>query len=210
RLRERGISSLLVLRALETVPRELFVPHRYSDLAWRDMALPAACGQTMPSPDVLARMLAALDIAPAHNILEIGTGSGYCAAVMSRIAAQVTTFERSLPLFQEADGRLRRLGFENIRRFWGDGADTTALAALEAASFDRIVIHAAVEAVPGALMQCLSAGGSLVYARRKGEGDFAPGIYLAQPGPGGVGAERWIASAHFTPLGSGTSAVAAL
>src|SRR3954467_14590595 len=94
RLRERGIAQIGVLRALETIPRETFVPHRHADLAWRDMALPIACGQTMPEPYLVARMVEALGVHPGHRVLEIGTGNGYSAAILSKIASEVVTVER--------------------------------------------------------------------------------------------------------------------
>ena len=93
-MRARGIQDVNVLRALETVPREIFVPHRYQDLARRHLALPLRCGQTLPEPFLAARMIEALELAAHHRVLEIGAGSGYAAAVLSEIAANIYTVER--------------------------------------------------------------------------------------------------------------------
>ena len=111
RLRARGIADVTVLRALETVPRERFVPHRYRDLALRDIALPIACGQTMPEAWLVARMMEGLDLAPNHRVLEVGAGSGYATAILARLAGEVVSCEIFEPLAVECAQRLARLGF---------------------------------------------------------------------------------------------------
>ena len=121
RLRARGLADVAVLRALETVPRHLFVPHLYADLAWRDIALPIACGQTMSEPFTLARVMEALRVAPGHRVLEVGAGSGYATAILARLGAEVVSFERYRTLATEASVRLRELGFANARVIHGDG-----------------------------------------------------------------------------------------
>ena len=108
KLRARGLRDTNVLRALETVPREMFVPHRYSDLSAKDIALPIGCGQTMPSPFDVARMLEALDVQPRHRILEIGTGSGYTTAILARLGREIVSLERFHVLALEAKPVLKR------------------------------------------------------------------------------------------------------
>ena len=113
-LRARGINNVGILRALEKVPRERFVPHRYIDLALRNVALPIGCGQTMPEPLLVARMIEALDPAPGHRVLEIGTGSGYATAILAQIVQEVVSFERFHCLAGEAAARLQRRGVESL------------------------------------------------------------------------------------------------
>ena len=140
RLRSRGISDIGVLRALEMVPRDAFVPHRYLDLALRDVALPIGCGQTMPEPFLVARAMEALSLSPGHRVLEIGTGSGYSAAVIARLAAEVVSLERFQTLALEASTRLADLGIQNARVLWADGLALPEGLGL----FDRVVVHGVV------------------------------------------------------------------
>jgi protein-L-isoaspartate(D-aspartate) O-methyltransferase len=165
-LRAGGISNLDVLRALEKVPRGRFVPHRYVDLALRNVALPIGCGQTMPEPILVARMIEALEPAPGLRILEIGTGSGYATAILAQIAREVLSIERFQSLAGEAAARLERLGIGNARIVWGDGLALPP----EAGLFDRILIHAAVEPLPPPIAALLAAGGATVHARSAGQG----------------------------------------
>jgi UDP-N-acetylenolpyruvoylglucosamine reductase len=104
RMRARGISDVAVLRALETTPRDLFVPHRYRDLALRDMALPIPCGQTMPEAWLVAVMMEALDLAPHHRVLEIGAGSGYATAIAARLAEIRAAREATQPVRARTGG----------------------------------------------------------------------------------------------------------
>ena len=110
-LRARGVFDRAVLSAMERVPREVFAPRRYADLARSDVALPLACGQTMTSPAVVAAMLAALDVRPGHRVLEVGTGSGYVTALLSRMGAEVHSVERRATLAESASHRLASAGF---------------------------------------------------------------------------------------------------
>ncbi len=113
-LRRRGIMDAGVLRAMDEVPREYFVLAEFSDAAYFDQALPIECGQTISQPYVVAFMTERLELQPAHRVLEIGTGSGYQAAVLSRLAASVVSVERYRTLAEAARGRLRTLGFTNV------------------------------------------------------------------------------------------------
>ncbi len=208
-LRERGIASTDVLRAMETVPRELFVPHRYIDLAWRNISLPIACGQTMPQPFALARLVEALDLAPHHRVLEIGTGSGYAAAILSRLVSELISFERFRPLHAQATARLAQLGFANIDIRFGDGVAWVGQTR-QMGKFDRIIVHAACEPVPQALIEALVPGGLIAFARCEKSGS-GPGLYLAQRAFEGQGiaaleGERFLAAGLYGKLLPGVSA----
>ena len=146
-LRRRGISDQAVLRAMDEVPREHFVAAEFTDSAYADQALPIACGQTISQPYVVGYMTEQLDLAPNHRVLEIGTGSGYQAAVLSRIAREVVTIERYRTLADAARARLKTLGYSNVTVRTGDGF----AGAPEQAPFDRIIVTAAAEEVPNAL-----------------------------------------------------------
>ncbi|MBX9761251.1 MAG: protein-L-isoaspartate(D-aspartate) O-methyltransferase [Beijerinckiaceae bacterium] len=163
-LRARGISDVAVLRALEVAPRESFVPRQYADLAWRDIALPIACGQTMPEPWLVARMMEALSVARTHRALEIGSGSGYATAILAQLAGEVVSFERYRSLAVEARTRLESLGFHNAAVNWDDGL----AAAASAGRFDRILVHGCIEAIPQALADVLNENGVIVAVRPSG------------------------------------------
>ena len=157
-MRRRGIRDLRVLRALELVPRERFVEPEQRDLAYEDHALPIECGQTISQPYVVAAMTEALALGPDHRVLEIGTGSGYQAAVLAHLCSQVISVERYRTLADLAAQRLDELGLDNVTVIVGDGA----LGAPEHAPFDRIVVTAAANDVPQTLLDQLKEGGILV------------------------------------------------
>jgi protein-L-isoaspartate(D-aspartate) O-methyltransferase len=157
-LRRRGISDVAVLRALDEVPREHFVEDRFTGSAYADKALPIACGQTISQPYVVAYMTEKLGVRPDHRVLEVGTGSGYQAAVLSRLAREVVSIERYRTLGDAARSRLDALGYQNVEVLVGDG-----LAGLpERAPFDRIIVTAAAEKVPDALVEQLGEGGAMI------------------------------------------------
>jgi protein-L-isoaspartate(D-aspartate) O-methyltransferase len=157
-LRRRGISDQAVLRAMDEVPREHFVQGNYLDAAYADQALPIACGQTISQPYVVAYMTEQLGLLPRHRVLEVGTGSGYQAAVLSRLAWEVVSIERYRTLAEAARNRLATLGFTNVEVVVGDG-----LAGLPGrAPFDRIMVTAAAEQIPDALVAQLADGGVMV------------------------------------------------
>jgi protein-L-isoaspartate(D-aspartate) O-methyltransferase len=157
-LRRRGISDQAVLRAMDAVPRDLFVTPELRDEAWRDTALPIACGQTISQPFVVAYMTEQLLLKPEHRVLEIGTGSGYQAAVLARLCRQVLTLERFKTLADTARARLESLECHNVEVQVGDGFDVPAKAGL----FDRILVTAAMEEVPEALIARLDLDGILI------------------------------------------------
>lgn len=160
-LRARGIQDLEVLRALETIPREIFVPHRYVDLARRDLALPLRCGQTLPEPWLAARMIEVLAPASQHRVLEIGTGSGYATALLARIAREVLSIERFQSLAIEAGARLERLEVRNAGVVWGDGLAMLPQIGL----FDRVIVQGSLSEIPESLVAALAEDGVLVAAR---------------------------------------------
>jgi protein-L-isoaspartate(D-aspartate) O-methyltransferase len=157
-LRRRGISDQAVLRTMENVPRELFVEPADRGDAYCDTALGIACGQTISQPFVVAYMTERLDLQKSHRVLEIGTGSGYQAAVLSRLCARVLTIERYRTLADRARARLEKLGCHNVEVMLGDGFDVPA----DAGSFDRILVTAAMEQIPDALAERLEPEGVLI------------------------------------------------
>lgn len=138
-LRGAGVTDTKVLAAIERVPRELFVPEAFQDRAWEDVALPIDQGQTISQPLVVGLMTQALELQPRHLVLEVGTGSGYQAAVLARLCRRVFTIERLEPLLREAEARFRALDIGNITTRLGDGTRGWP----EQAPFARILVTAA-------------------------------------------------------------------
>jgi protein-L-isoaspartate(D-aspartate) O-methyltransferase len=157
-LRRRGIGDAAVLRALEEVPRERFVDHEQTEAAYADQALPIACGQTISQPYVVAYMTEQLGVRPHHRVLEVGTGSGYQAAVLSRLAREVVSIERYRTLASAARKRLAALGYENVEVVVGDGLSGVPARA----PYERIIVTAAAESVPQALLDQLAEDGVMV------------------------------------------------
>jgi protein-L-isoaspartate(D-aspartate) O-methyltransferase len=157
-LRRRGISDQAVLRAMEAIPRDVFVEPADRADAYRDSALGIACGQTISQPFVVAYMTEHLQLQKHHRVLEIGTGSGYQAAILSRLCGHILSIERYRMLADSARARLEQLGCHNVEVMLGDGFDIPA----GAGNFDRIIVTAAMEQVPEALMQRLEPGGILI------------------------------------------------
>ena len=155
---ERGLNDPIVLEAINKVPREKFVAEDMIDSAYRDSPLPIEADQTISQPYIVALMTVALELKPTDRVLEIGTGSGYSAAVLAEIANEVYTIERHQVLADTARERLQKLGYENIHVFQGDGS----LGWPEHAPFDAIVVTAAGPDVPPSLKQQLAIGGRLV------------------------------------------------
>lgn len=157
-LKRRGIGDRAVLRAMDEVPRGHFVEAAFADSAYADQALPIACGQTISQPYVVAYMTEQLALRPHHRVLEIGTGSGYQAAVLSRLAREVVSIERYRTLADRARARLAVLGYDNVTVMAGDGL----AGAPERAPFDRIVVTAAAEQPPPALLEQLAEDGIML------------------------------------------------
>jgi protein-L-isoaspartate(D-aspartate) O-methyltransferase len=157
-LRRRGIADQAVLRAMDEVPRERFVEPTFADSAYADQALPIACGQTISQPYVVAYMSEQLKMESRHRVLEVGTGSGYQAAVLSHLAREVVSVERYRTLAEEARARLKALGYENVDIVVGDGFAGVP----DRAPYDRIIVTAAAETIPEALLDQLADGGIMI------------------------------------------------
>lgn len=157
-LRRRGIRDDRVLAAMETVPRHEFIPEEERKFAYRDQPLPIGEGQTISQPYIVAAMIQHLQVEPENTVLEVGTGTGYQAAVLSQLARQVITVERHAVLARQAEQIFHMLAYQNIAVVVGDG--TRGLP--ERAPFDRIVVAAAAPIVPEPLIQQLSDGGRMV------------------------------------------------
>lgn len=157
-LRKMGITDQRVLSAIERVPRAEFLAAPFRAKAWDNCVLPIACGQTISQPYIVAKATEALEVHEDMRVLEIGTGCGYQAAVLSLLCRRVYTIERHKPLMKEAAARLSALGAENIVTWHDDGFRGWP----EQAPFDRILLSCAVEEVPQSLLEQLKPGGILV------------------------------------------------
>jgi protein-L-isoaspartate(D-aspartate) O-methyltransferase len=158
-LRRSGVTDTTVLAVIERLPREAFVPRSFLDQAYEDMALPIGSGQTISQPFVVAMMTQALELHDRLKVLEVGTGSGYQAAVLSRLVRRVYTIERHKPLLRDAEARFHQLGLHNITTRAGDGTKGWP----EQAPFDRILVTAAADGdIPKTLTDQLAIGGVMV------------------------------------------------
>lgn len=157
-LRQSGVRDVAVLRAMEIVPRPLFIDPQWRISAYSDMALPVSCGQTMSQPSLVAKMTEALDVTAEHAVLEVGTGSGYQAAVLAHLASRVVTMDRYRQLVSQAHVRYEVLGFRNLTAEVGDGY----VGRPDHAPFDRIMVTASAPDIPLQLIDQLKFGGVLV------------------------------------------------
>jgi protein-L-isoaspartate(D-aspartate) O-methyltransferase len=159
-MRARGINDLGLLRALERAPRALFMPQRFADISGRDIALPIGCGQTSPPPSVVAAMIGALELKPSHRVCELGTGTGYCTALLAQLASSIVSLERFETLALEASARMKAFGFANVAIRWEDGFDFHRAGE----RFDRVIVHAQIEPPGEAFRGLIAPGGILVAA----------------------------------------------
>jgi protein-L-isoaspartate(D-aspartate) O-methyltransferase len=157
-LRSRGVTDARVLSAMERVDRGRFVKGLFAERAYEDMPLPIACGQTISQPSVVGLMTQALQVQPRDTVLEVGTGSGYQAAILSLLARRVYTVDRHRRLVRESSELFRDLGLVNIVAMTGDGS----FGLPDQAPFDRIIVTAAAEDPPGPLLAQLKIGGIMV------------------------------------------------
>lgn len=157
-LRSKGVTDARVLTAMEAIDRGPFIKGLFAERAYEDMPLPIACGQTISQPSVVGLMTQALEVTPRDKVLEIGTGSGYQAAILSKLARRVYTIDRHRRLVREARDIFDALDLNNITAITGDGSFGLA----EQAPFDRIIVTAAAEDPPGPLLAQLKEGGIMV------------------------------------------------
>lgn len=200
RLRRKGITDQRLASAIEAVPRRLFVPAGAQAFAYADSALPIECGQTIGAPEIVGRMTSALDVQPFHRVLEIGTGSGYQAAILAGLAKHVYSVERYRTLADAATQRLRTLGIANVTIGHGDG--TIGLPG--EAPFDRIMVTAAAEAFPPAHRDQLAANGVAIIPI--GPADGVQRLMRIVRNADGL-TEEAIAEVRFVPLLPGKAAV---
>ena len=195
-LRQAGITDTRVLSAIERVPREIFVPETFRDQAYENVALPIGHGQTISQPVLVAFMTEALTVGDRTKVLEIGTGSGYQAAVLARLCRRVYTVERHRPLLAEAETRFRALRLHNVTTRCGDGNQGW----IEQAPFERIIVTAAAPEVPATLTDQLAVNGIMVIpvGQRREEQRL---LRIMRSTEGLVSEE--LRPAHFVPLVGG-------
>lgn len=157
-LRSKGVTDARVLTAMERIDRGYFVRGLFAERAYEDMPLPIACGQTISQPSVVGLMTQALNVQPRDTVLEVGTGSGYQAAILSQLARRVYTVDRHKRLVREAAELFRELGLVNVVAMTADGS----FGLPDVAPFDRILVTAAAEDPPGPLLSQLKIGGIMV------------------------------------------------
>jgi protein-L-isoaspartate(D-aspartate) O-methyltransferase len=192
-LRRSGINDTAVLAAVERIPREDFVPESFHDQSYEDKALPIGQGQTISQPQIVALMTQALELTPRHKVLEIGTGSGYQAAVLARLSRRVYTIERHRPLLQEAEQRFAKLRIHNITSIAGDGMKGWPAQA----PFDRIVVTAAAAELPETLLGQLAIGGIMVLPIGPERGDQE--LFKVRRHEEGIETEK-LCDVRFVPL----------
>ncbi len=157
-LRQDGFRDERVLDAMMKVPRHLFLERAFEDWAYKNVAFPIGCEQTISQPLTVAIQTSLLEIKPGHKVLEVGTGSGYQACILSDLGAKVYTIERQSALFEKTDKLLKELGYRSIRTFLGDGYEGLPMFA----PFDKILVTAGASMLPEKLINQLTVGGHLV------------------------------------------------
>jgi protein-L-isoaspartate(D-aspartate) O-methyltransferase len=197
-LRSQGVTDPLVLNAIEKTPRDLFTPELFRDRSFEDSALPIACGQTISQPFIVGLMTQALTLEPRARVLEIGTGSGYQTAILSRLSRLVYTVERYRTLMAEAEARFNVLGLTNVITRFGDGGEGWK----EQAPFDRILVTAAASDEPTRLLAQLKPAGVLVAP--VGKGPVQRLRRYAGDGKGGF-TEQQLGEVRFVPMLDGVA-----
>lgn len=198
-LRQAGVTDHAVTEALERTPRDVFAPKAFAEDAWENVELPIDCGQTMTRPVTVGMMLQALDVRREHTVLEVGCGSGYVAAVLSRLARRVYSVDRYRTLVERTRATLEHLGLSSrVEVRLGDGL----MGWTEAAPFDRVLLMGAVTGLPEDIARQVGAGGSVVMpVLREGQGL----IVRLDKQPDGSFAEQIVAKEAFPPLMPGVA-----
>ena len=193
-IRARGVRDPRVLEAMETIPRHLFVPQHLARQAYDDQPLPIGAGQTISQPYIVAFMSELLDVKPHHKVLEIGTGSAYQAAVLSRLAERVYSIEIVRSLGEQARERLDKRGYRNVEVLIANGY----LGWPANAPFDRIILTAAPEEVPQALVDQLAAPGRLVAP--VGASGWSQDLIVIDKDAAGKTRRRTVLPVRFVPM----------
>jgi len=197
-LRSRGVTDPAVLTAMEEVDRGLFVRGLFSERAYEDTPLPIACGQTISQPSVVGLMTQALEVTSRDKVLEVGTGSGYQAAILSHLARRVYTVDRHKRLVQEARRVFEKLGVVNITSLISDGS----FGLPDQAPFDKIIVTAAAEDPPGPLLAQLKIGGIMVVP--VGQSDAVQSLIRVRKTENGLDYDE-LRSVRFVPLLEGVA-----
>ena len=195
-LRSQGVTDRRVLSAMEKIDRGAFVKGLFAERAYDDTPLPIACGQTISQPSVVGLMTQALRVEPRHKVLEVGTGTGYQAAILSQLARRVYTVDRFRRLVREAQAVFDELKLTNITAMTADGSHGLP----DQAPFDRILVTAAAEDPPGTLLSQLRIGGIMVVP--VGQSDAVQSLIRVTRGPDGYDYEE-ILPVRFVPLVEG-------
>lgn len=192
-LRSKGVTDKRVLNAMEVIDRGPFIRGIFSERAYEDMPLPIACGQTISQPSVVGLMTQALDVSPRDKVLEVGTGSGYQAAILSRLARRVYTVDRHSRLVREARSLFEEMDLTNITAITADGS----FGLPDQAPFDRILVTAAAEDPPGTLIDQLKIGGIMVVP--VGQSNAVQHLIVAQKTENGLDYQE-LRQVRFVPL----------
>jgi len=193
-IKRRGVKDVGVLKAVQKVEREKFVPEKYRDLAYSDNPLPIGHQQTISQPYIVAYMTEHLQVSKSHNVLEIGTGSGYQAAILAELAHHVFTIEIIPKLAESAEKVLMELAYENITLRTGDGYKGWP----EEAPFDRIMVTAAPNEIPEKLVEQLAPNGRMILP--VGGSIFAQYLWLVQKDKEGIVTKEKILAVRFVPM----------
>jgi protein-L-isoaspartate(D-aspartate) O-methyltransferase len=193
-IESRGITDPKILEAFRAVPREAFIAEEYADLAYGDHPLPIEAGQTISQPYIVALMIKAAEIKPGAKVLEVGAGSGYAAAVISRIAGKVVAIERQSELIKIAQERVARLGFHNVEIIEGDGTRGCP----EEAPFDAILAAASGSHLPPLWVEQLAEGGRIVMP--VGDPGWIQKLVKVTKGPAGNLITEDLGGVRFVPL----------
>jgi protein-L-isoaspartate(D-aspartate) O-methyltransferase len=193
-IESRGITDPKILEAFRAVPREAFISEEYADLAYGDHPLPIEAGQTISQPYIVALMIKAAEIKPGDKVLEVGAGSGYAAAVISRIAGKVMAIERQSELVKVATERMRRLGYDNVEIVEGDGTRGCP----EEAPFDAILAAASGSHLPPPWVEQLADGGRIVMP--VGDPGWIQKLVKVTKGPAGNLITEDLGGVRFVPL----------